>query len=85
MYIVFNKTNKIVKILNSNNKSHSRHFTYDDCVKMGLNVLRLEDDQDLQELVLSIHHAFILTLDGSNATKIIENQNEARYIRNLRG
>lgn len=76
------RTNRILKKLNSNNKSHSRHFTYDDCKKMGLNVVQLEGDQELQELVLSVHHAFIISFDGSNATKIIENQNESRYIMN---
>lgn len=70
----------IVKTLNANNKSHSRHFTYDICKELGLKVECLEDDQELQEAVLSIHHAFIITLDASAATKMIENQNGARYI-----
>jgi hypothetical protein len=33
----------------------------------------LEKDQKLQESVLSVHHASILTLAGTNAFKIIEN------------
>lgn len=74
------KTRKIVKVLNSNNKSHARHFTYDDCNSMGLNVIPLEADQALQDAVLSIHHAFVLTIDGSKATKLIENQLDIRYI-----
>lgn len=74
------KVKKIVAKLNSNNKSHSRHFTYDSCLEMGLNVLKIENDQDLQNLILSVHHAYIITLDASTATKIIENQNGQRFI-----
>lgn len=66
--------------LNANNKSHSRHFTVDFCKELGLNITELESDQTLQELVLSVHHAFIITIDATAATKLIENQNGARYI-----
>lgn len=77
---VSKKVKGIVGKLNANNKSHSRHFTFDFCKELGLRVEALEDDQDLQELVLSVHHAFIITLDATPATKIIENQNGSRYI-----
>lgn len=40
---------------------------------MGLLVTMLEDNQDLQDAVLSVHHACILTLAGTGAFKIIEN------------
>ena len=39
------KVARIVKKLNANNKSHSRHFTYDFCQTLGLNVESLEEDQ----------------------------------------
>lgn len=74
------KISKIVNKLNANNKSHSRHFTYEFCKKLGLKVSLLEEDQELQEAVLSVHHSFIITLDATNATKIIENQCGDRYI-----
>ncbi len=74
------KVSRIVNKLNANNKSHSRHFTYDFCEKLGLNVEELESDQVLQELVLSVHHSFVITIDGTTATKLIENQNGSRYI-----
>lgn len=74
------KVSKILKILNNNNKSHSRHFSFQDCVNMGLTVTALENDQELQDLVLSIHHATIITIDGTLVTKIIENQIGSRYI-----
>lgn len=74
------KIKNIVSKLNSNNQSHSRHFTHDFCKEIGLNIKSLEDEQELQEAVLSVHHAAIITFDITNATKIIENQNGARYI-----
>ena len=74
------KVKNIVRKLNANNKSHSRHFTFDFCKSLGLNVEALEDDQELQEIVLSVHHSFVITMDSTLSTKIIENQNGARYI-----
>ncbi len=74
------KVEKITSKLNANNKSHSRHFTCDFCKELGLNVEELEANQSLQELVLSVHHVFVITIDATVATKIIENQNGARYI-----
>ena len=71
---------RIVGQLNANNKSHSRHFSYEFCKNLGLNVFALEDDQVLQENVLSVHHSFIITFDVTKATKIIENQNGMRYV-----
>ena len=79
---VTKKVNRIISKLNSNNKSHSRHFTYDSCSSIGLNVSKIEDDQELQNLILSVHHSYIITLDASSATKIIENQNGQRFITN---
>lgn len=75
-----NKAQNIVKRLNSNNKSHAKHFMRSDCEEMGLIVEPLEKNQELQEAVLSVHHAFVINFDLSNATKIIENQMGACYI-----
>ena len=54
-------------------KSHARHLAAGRCREMGLKVTMLEDDQTLQDAVLSVHHACILTLAGTGAFKIIEN------------
>lgn len=74
------KVGKIVSTLNANNKSHSRHFNCDFCKSLGLKVDELEADQELQELVLSVHHSFIITIDATLTTKLIENQNGARFV-----
>jgi hypothetical protein len=73
------KINRIKNKLNSNNKSHGRHFSFQDCVDMGLKVEALEDDSELQDLVLSVHHAFDITLANFPCAKIIENQLGANY------
>ncbi len=66
--------------------SHSRHISVDDCIKMGLKVVRLEDEQkelDFQDCVLSIHHSYMHTFSSSNAIKIIENQSGVAMIQNV--
>lgn len=61
-------------------KSHARHISLATCQAMGLSVTALEDDQALQEAVLSVHHACIHTLSVTDAFKIIENHNGIAFI-----
>lgn len=62
------------------NKSHSRHISKKQCEMLGLNILSLEDDQTLQDYVLTTHHAFMHTFSNTHAVKIIENHNGVAYI-----
>jgi len=62
-------------------KSHSRHLHVERCKEIGLQISILEDDQDLQEKVLSVHHAFMLTLSATGAYKIIENHKGVAFIK----
>lgn len=62
------------------NLSHARHLSSSKCKLMGLKVEDLEDDQKLQEKVLSVHHAMMHTLAATMALKIVENQNGVAYI-----
>ena len=67
---------KIVQNLMSfeENKVHARHLHYDDCRSMGLKILSMEDDNELQDLILSVHHSFIHTFGFNPLTqKIVEN------------
>lgn len=57
----------------SNTKTHARHISIDDCTALGLSITRLEDDDRLQDLVLTVHHAFMHTFGQTGAIKIIEN------------
>lgn len=73
---------QIVKALNehTSSKAHARHFNHEMCKKIGLKISALEDDQMLQDLVLSVHHAVMHTLGGSTAIKIIENHEGKAFI-----
>ena len=65
--------------------SHSRHISTADCIKMGLKIIRLEDerkDRDFQDCILSIHHSYMHAFANSNAVKIIENQHGVAMIQN---
>jgi hypothetical protein len=55
-----------------NFKSHSRRVGFDQASEIGLNVQRLETDNDLQDVVLSVHHSAMHTFSGP-AVKLIEN------------
>lgn len=61
-------------------KSHARHLSADKCRNIGLKVARLEDSQEFQEGVLSVHHACIHTLSSTGAYKIIENHLGVAFI-----
>ncbi len=65
------------------NKSHARHISTNQCKEMGLKITQLEDDPELQDLVLTVHHAYIHTFAQTTATKIVENQMGAAYIESL--
>ena len=61
-------------------KSHGRHISMQKCIDIGLKIEKLEDDQRLQDLVLSVHHSCIHTLSATPAFKIIEKQNGIAFI-----
>lgn len=61
-------------------KSHGRHIPMQKCIDIGLKIEKLEDDQTLQDLVLSVHHSCIHTLSETPSFKIIENQNGIAFI-----
>ena len=60
--------------------SHSRHLSAEQCKRIGLVIEMMEDDQELQDAILSVHHACIHTLSATPAIKIIENHNGAAFI-----
>lgn len=76
------KIDRIVKELTDHalTLSHARHLSAETCQDMGLNIEMLETKQSLQDAVLSIHHACMLTLSQTGAFKIIENHKGVAYI-----
>lgn len=64
-----------------NFKSHARHIPREEIEKQQLSVIRLEEDQRFQDLVLSVFHATTHTVTGTPAVKIVENQNGRAFIK----
>lgn len=64
-------------------KSHARHISIKQAEQVGLKVMPIEGDQKLQEAILSVHHACILTLDATPAYKLIENHKGIAYIQTV--
>jgi hypothetical protein len=60
--------------------SHARHLSAKKCRELGLEVIDLEDNQQLQEAVLTVHHACVHTLSSTGAYKIIENHDGVAFL-----
>ena len=62
-------------------RTHGRPLGADDLRLMGLEIEQLEDDQSLQDKVLTVYHATMHTFAGTPATKIIENHKGNSFIK----
>lgn len=78
------KSKKIAEALTNtdDHKEHGRHIHADELKKLGLKIRDLESDNELQDRLLSVHHAFLITLSNTNAVKIIENHEGAAFVKN---
>lgn len=65
------------------NKAHDKHIHYEKCQEIGLNVSLIEENQVLQDLILTVHHCNIHSLTNTPSFKIIENQNGAAFVKNI--
>ena len=63
--------------------SHDRHIPPARAQELGLCVKLLEDDEKVQDAVLSIHHAYVQTLAATAAYKVIENQLGVAFIQQI--
>lgn len=54
-------------------RSHGRPIRFPELKAQGLRVRRLEEDDKLQDAVLSLYHIYDLTLNFTPAVKLIEN------------
>jgi len=66
---------KIVEYLSDPEQtySHGRHIHVEKLINLGLKIDMLEEDNKLQDLVLTVHHAYMHTFQNSDAIKIVEN------------
>lgn len=79
------KSQQISEFLSNHNefKSHGRHIDRNQAKSIGLKITELEDDQELQDLSLSVFHSATHTLNGTIAVKITENQNGIAMVKLL--
>lgn len=83
---------RIVDTLSSHEETftHEKHIHIDECRKLGINVVPLEELEkkelgeckDLQDCVLTIHHTYMHTFSNSSAVKIVENHRGSAMIMN---
>ena len=80
------KATRIVRKLSDvrGNKTHQRHIHFDECKAMELEVELIEDDQQLQDLVLTVHHCYMHSLMNTAAFKMIENHAGAAFVKQQR-
>jgi len=69
------KAKKILKEFSDHkmNKSHARHISKEKCKEIGLSIVDMEGDNELQDLILTVHHSFMHTFTNSMAVKVVEN------------
>ena len=79
-----NDNSKVQKIINifadhTTQKAHNRHISKEECINAGLNIKNLEDDQNLQDAVLTAHHVYMHTFSNTGFVKLIENDQGDTY------
>lgn len=65
----------------SNFKTHGKHINILKAQEIGLKIEPLEESQEFQDKVLSAFHATMVAFGGSNAAKIVSNQNGKCFIK----
>lgn len=62
---------------------HNTRLSIDELKKnTSLKITALEEDQELQESVLSLYHCYQIYAAGSNCAKIVENHKSIKFIKN---
>lgn len=64
-------------------KSHGRRINCDEAAAQKLDVIKLEDDQELQEIVLTNYHLATLVFAKSPCVKFIMNQLGRGWVKNF--
>ncbi len=63
--------------------SHGRRIDRDEARRQGLEVIDLEDDQDLQEEVLTLYHLSTIAFEMGPAAKSVVSSNNRLWIKNM--
>jgi ATP-dependent protease ClpP protease subunit len=80
-----NKADQIIEELSSHaiTLNHARHISAARARDLNIKITMLEDDQELQDAVLTLHHSCIQTLSATAAFKIIENNIGVGFIQTV--
>lgn len=79
MFLLYDDKKKrahdVVDLLSDHNgsKMHDRHIDAVEAKRIGLVIEDMESDNELQDKILTVHHAFMHTIGNSNIKKIVEN------------
>jgi hypothetical protein len=66
----------------SNHKSHDKRIGIEEARAVGVTVEKLEDDQALQETVLTLYHVLTILVEQTNVAKIITSGNNRNWVKN---
>ena len=75
-------TGQILKEFNDhdNTRSHARRISKQRCKDLGMAIVDMEAAQDIQDAILTLHHACMHTLANSTVSKLVENHLGVAYI-----
>ncbi|SCX89368.1 SDH family Clp fold serine proteinase [Paracoccus tibetensis] len=65
------------------NRAHDKHLSIQHVRDLGIATIQLEDDPQLQDAVLTVHHCFSHTMASSTAIKIVETHEGRANIRHV--
>lgn len=79
------KVKSIVDFLGSHTETlfHSRHLHMKELENIGLKIVEMEGDQELQDKILSVHHSTTISITQTKATKIMENNIGKAFIQSF--
>lgn len=77
------KAKAIVEFLSDfdSTRHHSRHININRCKEIGLNIIQMEEDDTLQDLILTVHHCYIHAMDSGRVAKVVENDRSIAHVR----
>ena len=82
-----NKFDKIKELFSEteNSKTHNRHYSMKKLKdNTDLKIEAMEEDDDYQDKILSVHHAAMHTLGNTTTVKIIENHEGRAFMSHIR-
>ena len=79
------KAKEVAEYFNSEDfhLDHGRRIGVEECANVGLMVERLEEDQSLQDEVLTAYHLLTLGFEQSSAVKVVRNHNGQGWVKHF--